>query len=85
MEAVKASEVADRLLTTKEVASRFGLEEATLWNWRSLGIGPTYVKLHQSKAAPVRYRLSDIIAWEKSLPTIVPAVRANVEAAYGGR
>ncbi|ODU78454.1 MAG: hypothetical protein ABT10_22760 [Novosphingobium sp. SCN 63-17] len=49
----------------KEVATRLGLSVKTLQNWRGLGKGP---KFHKS-GRMVRYRLRDILAWEKSLST----------------
>ncbi|ODU41779.1 MAG: hypothetical protein ABS96_30375 [Lysobacteraceae bacterium SCN 69-123] len=45
------------LLDEKEVAATLGVAPGTLRNWRSLRIGPVYVKL--GKRA-VRYRRSDV-------------------------
>ena len=71
------------MLTSTEVAKILGVEVGTLWNWRSLGLGPAYIKLGPSKRAPVRYLVADVITWEQSLPRISPSVRTNAEAAYG--
>lgn len=48
------------MITQKELAERWSLAEATLERWRSIGIGPHYVKL----MSRVRYRLSDVEAFE---------------------
>lgn len=48
------------MITQKELAERWSLAEATLERWRSIGIGPHYVKL----MSRVRYRLSDVEALE---------------------
>ena len=47
----------------KDVAKRLGLSVKTLQNWRTKGIGPRWIKIGRS----VRYRLRDIIAFQKSL------------------
>ena len=50
----------DKMITQKELAERWSLAEATLERWRSIGVGPHYVKL----MSRVRYRLSDVEAFE---------------------
>lgn len=50
----------DKMITQKELAERWSLAEATLERWRSIGVGPHYVKL----ISRVRYRLSDVEAFE---------------------
>ena len=62
---VQKAELEERFLTTKEVASRYGLTEGTLRNWRWSGRGPLAVKVGRS----VRYRLSDLHAWENQHTT----------------
>lgn len=52
----------DELMTANEVADVLGLSTGTLANWRSLGIGPTYLKL----GGRVRYRASNVNAWVSS-------------------
>lgn len=42
-----------------ELANRLGVSRKTLQKWRSLGIGPTYLKL----GAKVVYRVEDIEAY----------------------
>jgi hypothetical protein len=50
------------LLTDAQLAVRWQLSRGTLANQRSQGRGPTYLKL----AGRVRYRLSDIEAYEQA-------------------
>ena len=71
------------LLTPDELAKRIKVDVGTLQNWRSRGIGIPYVKFGTSHKAPVRYRLEDVINWEKSLPRFVPSVAKNVEEKHG--
>jgi predicted DNA-binding transcriptional regulator AlpA len=48
-----------RLLKTTEAAYYVGLNEGSLANMRSRGVGPAWVKLGSS----VRYRQQDLDAW----------------------
>ncbi len=50
------------LITQKELADRWLIREATLERWRSEGIGPVFLKI----MGRVRYRVSDIEAYEKN-------------------
>ncbi|MDN5658548.1 MULTISPECIES: helix-turn-helix transcriptional regulator [Micrococcales] len=52
----------DELMTANDVADVLGLSAGTLANWRSLGMGPTYVKL----GGRVRYRVSGVNSWVAS-------------------
>lgn len=52
----------DELMTANDVADVLGLSTGTLANWRSLGMGPTYVKL----GGRVRYRASGVNSWVAS-------------------
>jgi predicted DNA-binding transcriptional regulator AlpA len=47
------------IANTRETADYMDKPEKTLINWRSLGIGPRYLKLGNT----VRYRRSDVDAW----------------------
>jgi hypothetical protein len=47
-------------LTTEELADRLRLSPRTIEDWRLDGKGPRYLP------DPVRYRLSDVEAWEES-------------------
>jgi len=49
-------------LNQKQLANRWSVSEATLERWRSVGIGPVFLKL----LGQVRYRLEDIEAFEES-------------------
>lgn len=49
----------DPLLTGNEVAQRLGMSPGTLTNWRSVGIGPAYIKMGRN----VRYRSSRVNEW----------------------
>lgn len=51
-------------LTTAQLADRWGLNKLTVRNWRGLGKGPKFVKLHKGRNAPVVYRLKDVEAYE---------------------
>jgi predicted DNA-binding transcriptional regulator AlpA len=49
------------LLTTRQLAERWGMSEGTLRNWRVLGRGPKYLRIGNQ----VRYKLSVIKAYEE--------------------
>lgn len=51
-----------RLWTPEQVAERYRASEKTLANWRSLGIGPAYVKAGRR----VLYRETELARWEQS-------------------
>lgn len=48
------------LLTQTELAEHWIISEGTLERWRSEGTGPIFLKIQ----GHVRYRLSDIVAFE---------------------
>lgn len=48
-------------LTTAEAAERLGLAPGTLQNWRSSGIGPTFLRINGSR---VRYPLASLEEFE---------------------
>ncbi|YCU36205.1 helix-turn-helix transcriptional regulator [Mycobacteroides abscessus] len=52
----------DCWLTRPEVSERMKVPKKTLAQWASQGKGPRYHKF----GGHVRYRLSDVIAWETS-------------------
>lgn len=57
--------MAETYLTPADLAERTGYSLATLARWRCEGTGPRYLKPGgNAKQARVRYRLSDIVAWE---------------------
>jgi predicted DNA-binding transcriptional regulator AlpA len=49
-------------LSPQQLAERYGLPLETIYGWNKLRSGPRFLKLGRH----VRYRLSDIIAWEES-------------------
>ena len=49
-------------LIEAELADRWQIAGSTLRKWRSLGVGPTYLKLRGS----IRYRLADIVRYEQN-------------------
>ena len=53
------------LLTTEQLAKRWGVSTGTLRNWRSQGKGPSFIRLVK-KGSPVRYYLLEIKKWEQT-------------------
>jgi predicted DNA-binding transcriptional regulator AlpA len=53
----------DRLLTPGEFAERERVDIHTVYRWNLSGRGPAYLRLGGRK---IRYRLSDVIAWEQA-------------------
>ena len=62
-------------LNQSKLAKRWNVSEATLERWRSVGIGPSYLKLN----GRVIYRQTDIEAYEESCLTT--STRATATAA----
>ncbi len=56
------------------MAERWQVAESTLERWRSMGIGPIYLKI----IGRVRYRLSDISAFEEDCLRCSTSERASV-------
>lgn len=54
------------LLTPKELAQRLKVTDGTLRKWRVFGSGPKFIKLGEGSKAPVRYRIEDVEAFERS-------------------
>jgi hypothetical protein len=48
-------------LSQRELSERWTIAETTLERWRSIGIGPVYVKL----PGRVVYRITDVDAYER--------------------
>ena len=48
-------------LSQRELSERWTITETTLERWRSMGIGPVYVKL----PGRVVYRITDVDAYER--------------------
>ncbi len=51
----------DKWLTRQELADRYGLPVKTPAEWATKETGPRYAKIGRH----VRYRLSDVIDWER--------------------
>lgn len=58
--------VEDEQLTTAGLAARWKRSPKALRADRARGRGPAYIKLGPGKNAPVRYRLSDVLAYERT-------------------
>jgi len=54
------------LLTPQQVADLLQVKTDTLEAWRGKRIGPTWLKLGDSKRSPVRYRRADVDAYLKA-------------------
>lgn len=58
-----ATPVTPELLDNEQTAELLGIKPNTLEIWRTKGRGPTFVKLGQSKQAPIRYQRSAVVEW----------------------
>ncbi|WP_202864911.1 helix-turn-helix transcriptional regulator [Rothia halotolerans] len=63
-ESATALEMGDRHLTMQDLADREGVALQTVKSWRVQGYGPKAMKINNKF---VRFRLSDVIAWEETL------------------
>jgi len=43
-----------------------------LSDWRGAAVGPPYYKLHNLAYGPVRYRLAEVLEWQKKCPRVTP-------------
>ncbi|MFE6530040.1 helix-turn-helix transcriptional regulator [Streptomyces rochei] len=55
----------DQWLTPRQVAAQLRVHPGTLANWRCMGLGPRYKKLTDRANSPVRYRKSDVDAYQR--------------------
>ena len=53
------------LITPAQLAIRWGLSLNTLSQWRAAGTGPAYLRLGDGERPRIRYRMSDILAYER--------------------
>ena len=53
------------LITPAQLALRWGLNINTLNQWRAAGTGPAYLRLGDGERPRIRYRMSDILAYER--------------------
>lgn len=58
------SELEEVYLTDRQLAKRYGTSRELPWRWASQGKFPKPVKLSERTT---RWKLSDIIAWEKEV------------------
>ena len=54
----------DTVLTTEELAERWGIHPSSIKRWRVNNKGPRYFKLGDEKSSKVLYRLNDVIRYE---------------------
>lgn len=52
-------------LSAMELSRRLGVTTQTLKVWRMENTGPKYFKVGTGKYSHVRYRMRDVLAWEK--------------------
>jgi predicted DNA-binding transcriptional regulator AlpA len=52
----------DKHLSPAELAERYDVPIETVYGWNKQRSGPRYLRIGRH----VRYRLSDVLAWEKS-------------------
>jgi hypothetical protein len=73
-------------LTTEQLARRLGLSTDALERWRIEGKGPTFRKMPgRGDRTPVRYKLSDVEAWEATWQTVdTSEVQQNMADAATG-
>ena len=53
----------DYPVTTAEAARILGRAPATIIRWRSIGVGPAYIKASRGHSGRVSYLISDLLAW----------------------
>jgi len=52
----------EKHLSPAELAERYGVPLETVYGWNRTRTGPQFMKIGRH----VRYRLADVVAWEKS-------------------
>ena len=53
----------DYPVETAEAARILGRAPATIIRWRSIGVGPAYIKASRGHSGRVSYLISDLLAW----------------------
>ena len=53
------------LITPAQLGIRWGLSLHTLSQWRANNSGPAYLRLGDGERPRIRYRMSDILAYER--------------------
>ena len=59
----------ERLITYKEATQICGLGRSTIYEWVQSGKFPKPVKLGTSPKSPVKFKLTEIMAFIETLPT----------------
>jgi excisionase family DNA binding protein len=54
--------MSEQHLTPEELAERQNVPLGTIYVWNSKGVGPKYLRVGRH----VRYRLADVVEWERS-------------------
>ena len=68
------------MLTTEELARRWGVSASTLAKWRGRGCGPEWVKLGLSLRAAVRYPLAAVETYEDEQSRVPVPLRGGRDA-----
>lgn len=58
----------ERLITYSEVTEICGLGRSTIYEWVQLGKFPAPLKLGKGPKAPVKFKLSEVMAFIEALP-----------------
>ena len=53
------------LITPAQLALRWGLNLNTLSQWRAAGTGPKFIRLGDGERPRIRYRMSDVMEYER--------------------
>lgn len=59
----------ERLITYNEVTKICGLGRSTIYEWVQAGKFPAPVKLGSGPKSPVKFKLTEVMAFIESLPT----------------
>lgn len=62
----KAPRPEKEMITTEELAERWGMTRDHMEVKRMRGEGPPWIKLGDGSTAPVRYRMVDVLAYEQA-------------------
>lgn len=71
--------MAPNLLTPKQLAEMFAVNENTLAKWRLQGIGPKFIKIQRN----VRYAANDVDRWTNER-TFASTTTADAALKFGG-
>ena len=66
----------DRFINASQVGDRLGVDRGTLARWRSVGVGPRWIKWGPEKRAAVRYSVRLLKLWIEAQET-GPAIHYN--------